>query len=51
MTTDQFEAALNLFLAEQGLRDLDNELRYRPEWLRVPLRTLTLVLGTLAERS
>jgi maltose alpha-D-glucosyltransferase/alpha-amylase len=50
-TADQFEAALNLFLAEQGLRDLDNELSYRPEWLRVPLRTLTLVLGTLAERS
>jgi maltose alpha-D-glucosyltransferase/alpha-amylase len=51
VTNDSFEAALNLFLAEQALRDLENELRYRPEWLRVPLRTLTLVLGTLAERS
>ncbi len=36
----RFEALLKLFLAEQAVRELDNELRYRPEWLRVPLRTL-----------
>jgi pullulanase/glycogen debranching enzyme len=35
-------------LAEQALRDLENELCYRPEWLRVPLGTLTRVLGNTA---
>jgi maltose alpha-D-glucosyltransferase/alpha-amylase len=41
-------SGLALFLAEQALRDLENELRYRPEWLRVPLGTLTRVLGNTA---
>jgi maltose alpha-D-glucosyltransferase/alpha-amylase len=41
-------SGLSLFLAEQALRDLENELRYRPEWLRVPLGTLTRVLGNTA---
>jgi maltose alpha-D-glucosyltransferase/alpha-amylase len=41
-------AGLSLFIAEQALRDLENELRYRPEWLRVPLGTLTRVLGKTA---
>jgi hypothetical protein len=26
------------------LRDLENELRFRPEWLSVPLRMLIFVL-------
>jgi maltose alpha-D-glucosyltransferase/alpha-amylase len=41
-------SGLSLFIAEQALRDLENELRYRPEWLRVPLGTLTRVLGNTA---
>jgi maltose alpha-D-glucosyltransferase/alpha-amylase len=41
---ESFEAGLRLFLAEQALRDLENELRYRPEWLSVPLRMLIFVL-------
>ena len=41
---EPFEAGLRLFLAEQALRDLENELRYRPEWLSVPLRMLIFVL-------
>jgi maltose alpha-D-glucosyltransferase/alpha-amylase len=43
-TIESFEAGLRLFLAEQALRDLENELRYRPEWLSVPLRMLIFVL-------
>jgi maltose alpha-D-glucosyltransferase / alpha-amylase len=41
-------AGLSLFITQQALRDLENELRYRPEWLRVPLGTLTRVLGKTA---
>jgi maltose alpha-D-glucosyltransferase/alpha-amylase len=44
-TPEAFVAGLSLFISEQALRDLENELRYRPEWLRVPLGTLTRVLG------
>jgi maltose alpha-D-glucosyltransferase/alpha-amylase len=47
-TPAKFIAGLSLFIAEQALRDLENELRYRPEWLRVPLGTLTRVLGKTA---
>jgi maltose alpha-D-glucosyltransferase / alpha-amylase len=43
-TIESFEAGLRLFLAEQALRDLENELRFRPEWLSVPLRMLIFVL-------
>jgi maltose alpha-D-glucosyltransferase / alpha-amylase len=43
-----FEASLRLFLAEQALRDLETELRFRPEWLRVPLRMLIRVLAPTA---
>ncbi len=47
-TPTSLVAGLSLFITEQALRDLENELRYRPEWLRVPLGTLTRVLGKTA---
>ncbi len=47
-TPTNLVAGLSLFITEQALRDLENELRYRPEWLRVPLGTLTRVLGKTA---
>src|SRR5262249_22654491 len=47
-TSARLIAGLSLFITEQALRDLENELRYRPEWLRVPLGTLTRVLGKTA---
>jgi maltose alpha-D-glucosyltransferase/alpha-amylase len=41
------EAMLNFFLLEKALDEIDYELAYRPEWLRVPLGGTLRILSKL----
>jgi maltose alpha-D-glucosyltransferase / alpha-amylase len=35
-----FDALLDFFLLERALLGIEDELAYRPEWLRIPLDAL-----------
>jgi maltose alpha-D-glucosyltransferase/alpha-amylase len=40
-----FDALLDFFLLERGLLGIEDELAYRPEWLRIPLAALLRILS------
>jgi maltose alpha-D-glucosyltransferase/alpha-amylase len=43
------EAMLNFFLLEKALDEIEYELAYRPDWLRVPLGGTLRILSQLSK--